>query len=63
MKRWLVILAAVLIVASLAGTALADPIHIGGGPQMESLSSPIHIGGGPTILMMTSPIHIGGGPQ
>ena len=59
MKRWIVVLlAALLLIGSVA--AVADPIHIGGGPMTMS-SSPIHIGGGP-IMLTSSPIHIGGGP-
>ena len=63
MKRWLVILSVVLFVGAMTVAAAAKPIHIGGGPQMETLSSPIHIGGGPQIETLSSPIHIGGGPQ
>lgn len=59
MKRWIVLLVAVVMLVGSAG-ALAGPIHIGGGPYTMS-SSPIHIGGGPFTLT-SSPIHIGGGP-
>ncbi len=70
MKRWIVLLVAIVLMGSAA--AFADPIHIGGGPMLmsqppqaqgpmrASVCSPIHIGGGPTLL--SSPIHIGGGP-
>jgi hypothetical protein len=59
MKRWIVVGLAAVLVGVLVFGALADPIHIGGGPTVTS--SPIHIGGGPRLL--SSPIHIGGGPQ
>ena len=45
MKRWLVVFSAVLVAATLAFSALADPIHVGGGPM--TMSAPIHVGGGP----------------
>lgn len=45
MKRWLVIFAAMLLLAAMAVTASATPIHVGGGPML--MSSPIHVGGGP----------------
>ena len=45
MKRWIALLVAVALLASVAAVAVASPLHIGGGPSL--LSSPLHIGGGP----------------
>ena len=49
MKRWIVLLLAGLLLASTSAAALADPLHIGGGPMTMSVSSPLHIGGGPNL--------------
>ena len=59
MKRWIALLVAVVLLASVATVAVAGPLQIGGGPAL--LSFPLHIGGGPTLL--SSPLHIGGGPN
>jgi hypothetical protein len=59
MKRWIALLAVVVLLASAAAVTLGTPLHIGGGPSL--LSSPLHIGGGPSLL--SSPLHIGGGPE
>ncbi|MGB2982295.1 MAG: hypothetical protein WBC63_00355 [Candidatus Bipolaricaulia bacterium] len=47
MKRWIALLLAGLLLASIATAALAGPLHIGGGPKSSVTSSPLHIGGGP----------------
>lgn len=77
MKRWIALLVAVVLLASVATVAVAGPLHIGGGPMLTFAISPAvpgraigmpawvvlpaHIGGGPTLL--SSPLHIGGGPN
>jgi len=69
MKRWLVVVVLVAVASSVASVgALADPIHVGGGPRM--LSSQIHVGGGPVVLSavpfpswLNLPNHVGGGPK
>ena len=47
MKRWIVLLLATLLLASMTTVAFASPLHIGGGPKATVTSSPLHIGGGP----------------
>ena len=77
MKRWIVLLAAVVLLFAMATSAFATPIHVGGGPMLTATSSPgsrglavgrpawvvlpAHAGGGSVTLR--SPIHVGGGPE
>jgi hypothetical protein len=58
MKRLVVVGMVVALLLAMAVSVFADPIHVGGGPRVNS--TPIHVGGGPRVS--SSPIHVGGGP-
>jgi hypothetical protein len=78
MKRWIVLLLAGLLLASTSAAALADPLHVGGGPMMMATGSPSLVSLPPQAMApyvanpasvvaggsatLCSPLHVGGGP-
>ena len=78
MKRWIVLSLAVALIASAAVTAVASPLHVGGGPMMTVTGSPSlvslppqamapyvanpHSVVGGGVATLCSPLHVGGGP-
>ena len=57
MKRILVLIAVLSLLVAGTVSALADPIHIGGGTLTATTLSPIHIGGGTLTAMTKAPAH------
>jgi len=57
MKRILVLIAVLALLATGTVAVLADPIHVGGGTLTAVTLSPIHVGGGTLTALAKVAVH------